>query len=174
MSPLRDYLVEKLAAVNAMRHRTDEHLNIAATVTAEGRSGIRRVRIREHQVVSDAARALAGYDLGPTAPELHLGALGSCLTHTFLIQAALAGIPIDAISVEVTGTVGLRGGQTGPDEPPVVPQNLAYTAHIDSPVSPDDLDVLRLAVERACPLYLLLTNPVTITGAVKSPELVPA
>ncbi len=174
MTPLRDYLTEKLAAVEAMRHRTDEHLDIKATVTAEGRSGIRRVRIREHQVISDAARTLAGYDLGPTAPELQLGALGSCLTHTFLIQAALAGIPIDAISVDVIGTVGLRGGQTGPDEPPVVPQDLVYTAAIDSPATPEELDTLRLAVERACPLYLLLTSPVTITGAVRSAEPVPA
>ena len=168
MSAIREYLVEKLAAVQAMRHRTDEHLDIKATVTAEGRSGIRRVRIREHQVISDAARVLAGYDLGPTAPELQLGALGSCLTHTFLIQAALAGIPIDALSVEVTGTVGLRGGQTGPDEPPVVPRDLAYTATIDSPAAPAELDALRLAVERACPLYLLLTSPVAITGRVTS------
>ncbi len=169
MSALRDYLVEKRAAVQAMRHRTDEHLDIKATVTAEGRSGIRRVKIREHQVISDASRALAGYDLGPTAPELQLGVLGSCLTHTFLIQAALAGIAIDAISVEVTGTVGLRGGQTGPDEPPVVPRDLAYTAAIDSPATPEELDTLRLAVERACPLYLLLTSPVSITGSVTSP-----
>lgn len=174
MFPLRDYLAEKLTAVNAMRHRTDEHLDIRATVTAEGRSGVRRVRIREHQVISDASRALAGYDLGPTAPELQLGALGSCLAHTFLIQAALAGIPIDAISVEVTGTVGLRAGQTSPDEPPVVPQDLAYVAHIDSPATAEELDALRLAVERACPLYLLLTSPAAITGRVTSPELVPA
>ena len=169
MNPVRDYLVEKLAAVNAMRHRTDEHLDIQATVTAEGRSGIRRITIREHQVISDASRALAGYDLGPTAPELQLAALGSCLTHTFLIQAALTGIPLDAVSVEVTGTVGLRAGQTGPDEPPVVPQDLAYTAVIDSPATPEELDALRLAVERACPLYLLLASPVTITGRVVSP-----
>ena len=167
MSTLREYLVEKLAAVQAMRPRTDEHLDIKATVTAEGRSGIRRVRIREHQVISDAARTLAGYDLGPTAPELQLAALGSCLTHTFLIQAALAGVDVDAISVEVTGTVGLRGGQTGPDEPPVVPRDLAYVARIDSPASPEALDALRLAVERACPLYLLLTSPVTIAGSVE-------
>jgi hypothetical protein len=39
-------------------------------------------------VISDSEADFAGYDLGPSSPELQLGVLGSCLTHTFLIQAA--------------------------------------------------------------------------------------
>ena len=51
--------------------------HLTAQVTAEGGSGIRRVRIRDFQIITDAKTAMAGYDLGPRAPEVLLGALGT-------------------------------------------------------------------------------------------------
>jgi uncharacterized OsmC-like protein len=166
MTGLRDYLDEKRAAVEAVQAKPDEQTPISASVRVEGRSGVRRVRIRDHQVITDSGPHLAGYNLGPTAPELQLGALGSCLSHTFIIQAALRGIRLDAVEVEVSATISPRAGQTGPDEEPVIPRELTYIAHVESPASPDQLAELQEAVERACPLYLLLTTPHTIRGGI--------
>ena len=89
MSNLNEYLEEKRQAMRE-RHAQLEatgarpHM-LKATVRAEGRSGIRRIRIRDFQIISDSGPDFAGYNLGPTSPELQLGVLGSCLTHIFLI-----------------------------------------------------------------------------------------
>jgi len=171
MSTLREYLVQKREALLARRARVAAATDLApqtirANVSAAGRSGIRRIRIRDFQLISDVDTDFAGYDLGPTSPELQLGVLGSCLTHTFLIQAADREIPLDAVSVEVTGQMDPRAGQPGYAHIPVYPHNIQYTATIDSPASDVELTALREAVERACPLYNLLINPQQITGTV--------
>jgi uncharacterized OsmC-like protein len=170
MSTLRDYLQQKRAAIEARRtHALTEpqqpHL-LKASVSAEGRSGIRRIRIRDFQVISDSGPDFAGYDLGPSSPELHLGVLGSCLTHVFLIQAADLGIPLDSLSVEVTGQIDPRAGKPGFESVPVYPHNIAYDVRLESPASSADIAALHDAVERACPILNLLLNPQEIRGSI--------
>src|SRR5688500_1137428 len=107
---LKSYLERKLAALQATRataspNQEERRQHLTASVIAEGGSGVRRVRIRDFQIITDAGPAMAGYDLGPRAPEVLLGALGSCVSHTILIQAALQGIPIDSLVVDVSADV---------------------------------------------------------------------
>ena len=96
MSSLDEYLGGKRPAIAAhwscIAAGDGVPMTLTAQVRAEGRSGIRRIRIRDFQVISDSDAHFAGYDLGPSSPELQLGVLGSCLTHTFLIQAATLGV----------------------------------------------------------------------------------
>lgn len=134
-----------------------------AEVKAEGRSGIRHIRIREHHVLSDSPYDFAGYNLGPSSPELQLGVLGSCLTHIFLIQASVAGIPLEELSVEVTGEID-RGGVPGHEDVPVYPQNIGYTVQVRSSATPTALAELHAVVERVCPILNLLVNPQQISG----------
>jgi hypothetical protein len=95
MSTLREYLQQKRDAILARRAKAADQPpsphTLSARVKAEGRSGVRRIRIRDFQIISDSGPDFAGYDLGPSSPELQLGILGSCLTHIFLIQAADRG-----------------------------------------------------------------------------------
>lgn len=69
MSTLNDYLIEKRAAVLAREARIAsgafEPVRLAASVSAEGRSGVRRVRIREHQIISDSPPILPATTWGP-------------------------------------------------------------------------------------------------------------
>ncbi|MRT22272.1 OsmC family peroxiredoxin, partial [Comamonas sp. CAH-2] len=55
---LNNYLSHKRAAVLARQQRiaegTAQANHLHAHVTAEGRSGVRRLRIREHQILSDS------------------------------------------------------------------------------------------------------------------------
>ena len=94
---------------------------------------MRRIRIRDHQVVSDSPADFAGYDLGPSSPELLLGSLGSCLTHIFLIKAAELQLPLESLQVEIEGDLDPRGGKPGYEDVPFFPHNIRYTAHIVSP-----------------------------------------
>src|SRR5471032_2998497 len=100
MTTLNEYLVEKRAAWLAKREAARNDPNIAANrlkanVRALGRSGVREIRIRDFQIISDSPADFAGYNLGPASPELQLGVLGSCLTHITLIQAAERELKID-------------------------------------------------------------------------------
>lgn len=168
MSTLNEYLVQKRAALLARRAKTaagnsEPHL-LKAQVKAEGRSGIRHIRIREHHVISDSPYDFAGYNLGPGSPELQLGILGSCLTHIFLIQAADKQVPLDELEVEVTGQLDPRAGTPGNEAIPVYPHNIAYTVHIKSSASPEVLADLHQTVERVCPIFNLLLHPQNIKG----------
>ncbi len=170
MSSLREYLVQKRQALLDRKAGIEAGkfgpTPLKAKVSAEGRSGIRRIRIRDHQVITDSFSDFAGYDLGPSSPELQLGVLGSCLNHSFLIQAAALGVPVDSLEIEVTGEIDPRAGHKDYSHLPVHPHNIAYTVHIVSPASEAEIAKLRENVERYCPILNLLKLPQQISGTV--------
>jgi uncharacterized OsmC-like protein len=170
MDNLKEYLVEKRQALIQRREYAKSNgagpNTLTASVRAEGRSGVRRIRIRNFQILSDSGTDFAGYDFGPSSPELQLGVLGSCLTHIFLIQAAQRSMPLDTLEVEVTGQMDPRSGQPGYEHIPIYPHNISYIVHITSPASNEEITELHEAVERACPILNLLINPQQISGTV--------
>jgi uncharacterized OsmC-like protein len=171
MTNLNDYLVEKRAALTARKAQIEGGklgaVPIAAIVSAEGRSGIRRIRIRDFQVVTDSPPDFAGYNLGPSSPELQLGVLGSCLTHSYLIQAAIHDVPLDSLEVEVSGTIDARAAHADFPDIPVHPHDLSYTVRIVSSASAKEIGRLEEAVERLCPILNLLKRPQTIAAKVE-------
>jgi uncharacterized OsmC-like protein len=167
MSTLREYLSHKRTALLARRAApTAGPVPLHAHVTAEGRSGIRRIRIRDFQLISDSGPDFAGYDLGPSSPELQAGVLGSCVTHIFLIKAAELAVPIDALEVDVRAEYDPRAQQPGDSGVPVHPHNFRYEVLIDSPASDEDLANLHAEVERVCPILNLVRSPQPVSGTV--------
>lgn len=167
MSNLREYLAQKRAAILKRRENpASQPHQIKASTTVEGRSGIRRIRIRDFQIISDSPADFAGYNLGPSSPELQLGTLSSCLSHILLIQAADRQVPLDSLHVEITADLDPRAGRPGFEDVPIYPHNIAYTVHLNSPASDEEIHALLEAVEQACPILNLLKNPQTITGTV--------
>jgi uncharacterized OsmC-like protein len=170
MADLNDYLVQKREALSRRQARIERGelgpQAITASVTAEGRSGIRRIRIRDFQVITDSPPDFAGYDLGPSSPELQLGILGSCLNHSFLIQAAAHGVTVESLEVEVSGKLDPRARSKGHESTPVFPHDLAYTVRIVSSASKAEIEKLRLAVDEACPILNLLRQPQRIEGRI--------
>jgi len=171
MTDLNEYLLQKRTALYARKARVEAgELGLAplkANVSAEGRSGVRRIRIRDFQVVSDSPPDFVGYNLGPSSPELQLGVLGSCLTHSFLIQAAAQQVPLESLDVEISAVIDARAGHPAHADVPVYPQNLDYTVRIVSPASEEQITKLHAAVERFCPILNLLRTPQSITGRVE-------
>ena len=82
MSTLREYLDQKREAILTRRAKAAAGdgpagpLQLAANVTAEGRTGVRRIRIRDFQILADTPPDFAGFNFGPGSPELQLGVLG--------------------------------------------------------------------------------------------------
>lgn len=171
MSTLNEYLVQKRQAALDRKEKALQLEEIPAQTyyakaRALGRSGVREIRIRDFQVISDSPEDYAGYNLGPNSAELQLGVLGSCLTHITLIQAALLQVSLDALEVEVSGQLHSFPGQPGYEDIPVYPYNIAYKLHITSTESPEKIADLHEQVERVCPIFNLLRNPQTIKGEV--------
>ncbi|MER7499046.1 OsmC family protein [Nonomuraea pusilla] len=167
MSTLREYLAHKRAALLARREApAPGPVPLHAHVTAEGRSGVRRIRIRDFQVISDSGPDFAGYDLGPGSPELQAGVLGSCVTHIFLIKAAELEVPIDALEVDVRAEYDPRAQQPGTADVPVHPYGFRYEVLLDSPASDEELARLHAEVERVCPILNLLRDPQEVSGTI--------
>src|SRR5450830_337962 len=178
MTTLNHYLSEKRSAVLVREALIDAGnaapVALQAKVSAEGRSGVRRIRIRDHQVISDSPPDFAGYNLGPSSPELQLGVLGSCVTHIFLIQAAHRQVPVDSLEVEVNGKIDPRGGRPGYEDIPIYPHDIGYTVHLVSPAGKEAVQALFEAVEKTCPILNLLKNPQTIRAEIRHTASAPA
>jgi putative redox protein len=55
---------------------------------------------------------LGGADTAPNPVEYILAALGSCQEITYRLYADALGIPLNGVSVELTGAIDLRGFST--------------------------------------------------------------
>lgn len=160
---LRDHLVRLRAALLAANARpeTEQPLKLTASSTAEGRSGVRRLRIRNFQLLSDGARSTAEYNLAAGSWPTVVGILGSAVAQDFMNQAALKGIPLDELDVVFTSQPGAAPSSASGTRV-TYPRNLAYTAYIVSPASDAELEQLRQAVEQTSPVLNLVIQPQAI------------
>jgi uncharacterized OsmC-like protein len=91
-----------------------------------------------------------------------LGALASCLVHTYLLQSVLMNIPITHVEVEVTGKIDLTGVVGLPYEQPPQMQDITYTAKVDSPADPEAIQRIHDEVEATCPVLNTIKYPVEV------------
>ncbi|MET0289317.1 MAG: OsmC family protein [Pseudoxanthomonas sp.] len=156
---LRDHLLRKKAAITQSAQQDIAPLQIHGKVTAESRSGVRRLRIGQggtFQYISDSGRDYAGYNLGAGSWESLIGTLASAVADEYLVQAAAKGIALDSLDVVFNSL---------PDDPSVAkthavryPRNLGYIAYITSPASDAQLEALRRAVEASSSAINLVTQ----------------
>lgn len=170
-SPLRAHLVAKKAAIVALSRQDVAPERLYGKVTAESRSGVRRLRIGEtgqFQWISDSDRSYAGYNLGAGSWDSLVGTLSSAVADEYLVQAALKDIPLDSLDVVFT-SVPQRKTETL-----AYPNNLSYVAYIQSPASDARLEELRAAVHASSSAINLVTRAQDVTHATvhytKSPE----
>jgi uncharacterized OsmC-like protein len=167
MAKLDNYLAYK-ASVLAQRRKEFEddastsRVPLEAVSYVAGSTGVRPVRMGDYFVVSDSAPGLAGNSLGPSSPQMMLGSLASCLVHTYLLQAALLGIPLDHVEIEVTGALDMSGVVGLPTEGPVTLTELGYTPRISSPASAEEVARLHDVVDQTCPVLNTLRLPVEV------------
>jgi uncharacterized OsmC-like protein len=117
-------------------------------------------------VPSDEPAALGGSDHAPNPVEQLLGALGNCLAVGYAANATVAGIPIDALTIDLKGDLdlkvflGLAEGHAGFD-------SITATVHLKSPAPADQLEALHQKVKASSPVGHTLGSavPVTIEAA---------
>jgi uncharacterized OsmC-like protein len=137
-------------------------VSVKASSKVAGNTGARPTRFGEVMLVTDSAAGMGGNALGPTAPELLLGALASCLVHTYLIQAALQGVALDTLEIEVTGRINMAGvvGLDVPELPAM--QDVEFRAHIDTDAAPEQIQALHDGVETTCPVLNTFRLPIAV------------
>lgn len=86
----------------------------------------------------DIGKSEGGNDTGPGPGILERGALGSCLAIAYSQRAAVLGIPIDKIEVDVESDFDARGMLYLSDRPPGF-DRLKYKVYIESPVSEEEI-----------------------------------
>ena len=161
---LRIYLAQKGASVRAAASaRPTSHQwreTVEATCTADDATGVRKLRIRDWQIVGDSGPAFGGWGLGPSSPELLCGVISTCLTHTYLIGAAWLGIAIDRVEVTVSAENNDARFLEIESVDPALPFNLTakVAVHADG-TSPADIETLHAYARERCPLTKLIRTP---------------
>lgn len=171
MTTLRDYLIGMRETVREQRLKTKDApliaRPIAAKVTAMGGSGARKIQIRDFELISDAKPEAGGFNLGPTPVELLMGAVGACLSSSFLHQAAMRGIPVDEVIIDVTAQTDPRGALPAYPDIPNYPHNIQFVARVNSPATDAELHVMLAAAEQTCSVSNLIRAQETVTGALE-------
>ena len=137
-------------------------VRLTASSYCAGTTGVRPTKMGEYTVISDSAPGLAGNSLGPTSPEMVLGALASCLVHTYLLQATLLNIPLDTVTVEIHGALDMTGVVGLPIDGSILMQDMSYTPIIESPAPAAQIAALHDAVEASCAVLNTLRNPIDV------------
>ncbi len=124
-------------------------------------------KVREHVVKSDYGEAAGGTNLAPNPIELLLSAFAACIEAAFYEFAVHEGITVKSLSVDVEGTLDLRGLFMVDDSVSPGFQDIKYTFTIESP--DDDAKVRDLAkrVVAHCPVVDSLIRPVRISGEIR-------
>jgi uncharacterized OsmC-like protein len=169
---LRQYLANKAAAMSraAKSFSSGESVRetIAAECVASDLTGVRRVRMRDFQLISDSGAAFGGFGLGPSSPEILLGVLASCLTHTYLIGAAQRNIPLDRVQVRFeaeNNDAAFLGLST--DDPPY-PFNIRAVVRVESGAAQEELKELHDYAAQTCPLTRLVRESLPVQISIEA------
>ena len=155
--PLANYLQRLRAALARQAPGGEQPRQLTARVTAESRSGVRRLRIRDFQLISDSQRSFAGYNLGAGSWDTQVGVLGSAVATEFLVQAAMSGVELEAVDVVFTSHQDPPSADRAARQVNY-PRNLRYEAYIVSPATDEQLETLRLKVEASSPVLNLVSQ----------------
>ncbi|SFQ68038.1 OsmC family protein [Amycolatopsis rubida] len=111
---------------------------------------------------ADEPMELAGGNSAPSPVEHLLGALGNCLAVGYAANAALTGITIEQLSVEIRGSLdlqvflGLKEGHAGFD-------SITASVRIVAEASRTDLEALHARVIASSPVGHTLSNVVPVS-----------
>ena len=144
-----------LEAWNAIPASELQPVTLTANVTAKNRSGVRELRIREFHYIGDCGYSHGGQDSGVDTPTTAQAVFASDLADSYLNQAALLGIDIDSLTIEIHGQ---------PDKEKTnrvwYPRNFLYTLYIDSPASDAELERLAVLAEQNSAVATLVKSAV--------------
>lgn len=110
------------------------------------------------KLISDIGEEAGGHNAGPGPGVFERAALGSCLAMGYSQQAAVMGIPIDAIEVEIETDFDARG-MFGIDNQPPGFTKIRYTVNIKSPATEAEVQNVIDMADKCSPVRDDFTRP---------------
>jgi uncharacterized OsmC-like protein len=125
-----------------------------------------QAQIRGFTVVMDEPAALGGSDTAPNMVEMVLGAYGCCLTTGYAVNAAMRGIELEDIQIELEGDLDLNGffGLKEPDACWPGYTSIRARVTLSAPdATTEQLEELHEAVVKTSPVGSILQRPIQLT-----------
>ena len=123
-----------------------------------------QAQIRTFTIPMDEPSALGGSDTAPNMVEMVLGAYGCCLTTGYVMNAALQGIVLEAVDIEVAGDLDLNGffGLSAEAWPGYT--DVRARVHLTAPqATTEQLQALHDVVTKTSPVGSILERPVRVS-----------
>jgi uncharacterized OsmC-like protein len=125
------------------------------------------VHAREHPPIRvDEPTALGGSDTAPNPAELLLGAVGTCLSIGYALNAAARGVELRHVALELEGDIDLSVFAGLADEGTPGYSDIRVRAHISSDAPADVVQALHEHVVRTSPICSTVARPVNVTTEV--------
>jgi uncharacterized OsmC-like protein len=121
-----------------------------------------RVKARDFDIVVDQNKGMGGPDQGPRPGEYVLAALAACHEVTYRLYADALEIPLDEVSVSVTGHSDARGFFGLDASVRAGFSHVTGEIKVQTSASDEQLEQLRQAVNQHCPVLDDLRNPVSV------------
>lgn len=119
---------------------------------------------RKFFITTDDPDVLGGVDSAPTPAETLVAALAGCVTSGIATNAALFGVPLDAIDIEMEADIDVRGLLGHDKSVRNGMGDIRYTVTIQSPAAEDKVRKCKETIDRKSPVRDTLANPVNITS----------
>jgi len=119
---------------------------------------------RRFTIIVDEPEMLGGLDNAPFPPEVLLAALAGCVTNGTATNAAMFGVPIDGIEIDMEAAIDVRGMLGHDKSVRNGITDINYTVTIQSPAPEDKVRKCKETIDRKSPVRDTLANPVNITS----------
>ena len=120
------------------------------------------VKMRDFEVVIDQPENMGSTNQGPKPSEILLAALATCHEVTYRLYADAMDIDLQSVAVSVTGVSDARGFFAVEEGIPAGFSEIYGSIEIESDASDADLERLREAVNRHCPVLDDLRKPLKV------------
>jgi len=125
-----------------------------------------QAQIRNFTVAMDEPPPLGGTDTAPNMVEMVLGSYGCCLTTGYAMNAALRGIELEDIQVEIEGDLDLNGffGLQDPNQCWPGYTNIRTKVTLKAPnATAEQLQALHETVINTSPVGSILARPISLS-----------
>jgi len=145
-----------------LRNRPDK-TRVEVSASSRLVEGFRsHVTTRNFEMIVDQPENMGSTDRGPRPSEYVLAALAACHEVTYRLYADAMEIDLKSVAVSVTGISDARGFFDLGDEIPAGFSEVVGTIEVESDATDADLERLRLAVNRHCPVLDDLRKPMKV------------
>ena len=124
-------------------------------------------RSREFEVIVDQPENMGSTNQGPRPSELLLAALAACHEVTYRLYADAMDIDLKSVAVSCTGISDARGFFNVEEDIPAGFSEVVGEIRIESEASDEEIERLREAVNRHCPVLDDLQKPVKVELEIK-------